>query len=78
MTRTEQIQQARHDVEVLQDRLHTVDTLLHGAEEVAIAGERMRSRLPLVLATVAVVAVAVGIGVVAARRRRQAADGDEA
>lgn len=72
MTRTEQIRKARHDVEVLQERLDTVDTLLHGAEEVALAGEAVRRRLPLVMMAVAAV-VGVTLGIVIVRRRRRGA-----
>lgn len=74
MTRTEQIRKARHDVDVLQHRLDTVDAVLHGAEEVAVAAEQVRRRLPLVLLTVAgVVVAAVAVGVIV-RRRRQRSD----
>lgn len=76
MTKTEQIRKARHDVEVLQERLDTVDTLLHGAEEVAIAGEAVRRRLPLVMVAVAaVLGVTIGIVVVRRRRHRRSTEG---
>lgn len=75
MTRTEQIRKARHDVEMLQHRLDTVDSVLHGAEEVAIVGEKVRSRLPLVLMVVAgVILAGVGIGVLSRRRRHRRDD----
>ena len=77
MTRTEQIRKARHDVDLLQEGLQKVSTVLEGAEEVAVLGERARRRAPVVL-VVAAGAGLLAVGVVLlVRRRRHRQEPDE-
>jgi hypothetical protein len=74
MSRVEDIQKARHDVELLQHGLEKVSTVLQGAEEVAVMGERVKRRAPVILLTLAIVAVLTGgvVLLVRSRRRRDA------
>jgi LPXTG-motif cell wall-anchored protein len=71
MTRTEQIRKARQDVDTLQRGLDKVGVVLENAEEVAVLGERARSRAPLILLSLAGTAVLTGGVVYLVRRRRR-------
>jgi hypothetical protein len=77
MTRTEQIRKARHDVDVIQQGLDKVSTVLEGAEEVAVITEEARRRAPVILLSLAgAVVLTAGIVYLARRRRAQEKDPD--
>jgi len=76
MSRGEDIQKARHDVELLQHGLEKASAVLQGAEEVAIMSEQVKRRAPgILLALAALVVLTVGV-VFVLRRRRRAREAD--
>jgi hypothetical protein len=70
MSRVEDIQKAERDVEVLQRGLDKVGVALREAEKVAVLGEQVKRRAPMIALAVAAVA-ALTVGAVLLRRHRQ-------
>jgi hypothetical protein len=70
MSTVEDIQKAERDVELLQRGLDKVGVALREAEKVALLGERVKRRAPVIALAVAAVA-AIAVGAVMIRRRRQ-------
>jgi hypothetical protein len=77
MSRVENIQKAERDVELLQHGLDKVGVALREAEKVAVLGEEVKRRAPvIVLAVAAVAALTVGAFLLLRHRRQQQAAPD--
>jgi hypothetical protein len=77
MSRVEDIQKAERDVELLQHGLDKVGVALREAEKVAVLGEEVKRRAPvIVLAVAAVAALSVGAVLLLRHRRQQQAAPD--